>query len=435
MSITHEAEQSLLAAVLADGKRMPPGLDKLRPGHFADPTHAALFRAAQSLDAKGEPIDEVTIKAEVGAADVRKDLGSFLASLTEAVVTSANAPHYARIVIQESMRRDMRQACARAFDLAKHEGARADKIMEDLTLELARLEEDRETTRPVAMRELVRAEFKAIEHRFQHGEVLGMTTGFVALDRLLGGLEPSGLVIIGGRASMGKTTLATNIAENMVLRDNKRVLVFSLEMTRDEQARRSIASEARVELHRIRTGRLADYDWPKLAAAIGRLDTDRLLLVDKGGLSISELRSIARQSHSQQPLDAIVVDYLQLMGGAQARDGREQEVAAISRGLKALAMELRIPVIALSQLNRGVEGRSDKRPMLSDLRESGSLEQDASQVLLVYRDDYYHPDTDQPGIAEIIVAKNRNGPPGMVKLRWSGKFTRFESLEAHGAAA
>ncbi len=429
MTIAIEAEQSLLGAMMIDCAGVPVGVDTLRAGDFSDPVHAAVYSAALSLHERGEPVDVMTIRAEIGSTKLRAGWESYVASLTELVATSANAAHYARIVRKEARRRDMLKACARAFEQAKAEGADGDEIMQGLTAYLAQLAEGRELTRPVTMRELVRAEFKAIEHRHEHGEVVGLETGFPALDRLLSGLEPAGLVIIGGRPSMGKSTLATNIVENMALRGGKRGLIFSLEMTSEEQAQRSIASEARVDLHRIRTGRLTENDWPRLAAAIGRLDTDQVALVNKGGIGVAELRSIARQYHARHPVDVIVVDYLQLMEGASG-DNREQEVASISRGLKALAMELRIPVIALSQLNRSVESRSDKRPLLSDLRESGALEQDASQVLFVYRDDFYNPKSQEPGVAEIGVAKNRNGPPGMVKLRWSGKFTRFDNMEA-----
>jgi replicative DNA helicase len=285
------------------------------------------------------------------------------------------------------------------------------------------------------MKDLVMAELKAIEQRVAQKAPSGLRTGFDAIDRLTGGLQPGGLVIIAARPSMGKSALAAEILANVSARGDGAGLLFSLEMTAVEQAQRRIASESNVHLGRLRSGALGESDFPRMAHGVNRIftKTEQVWVADKSDLSITELRAYARSFASRHKLAAVAVDYMQLVLG----DGetREQEVASISRGLKALAMELRVPVIALSQLNRAVEQRQDKRPLLSDLRESGALEQDAHQVMLIYRDDYYNPQTNSPGIAEIGVAKNRNGPTGMVKLRWRGECTRFEPLNANEAAA
>ncbi len=426
-NLAESAERAVLGGILINCETLPPGLETLHPGDFAGAVHANIFAAMLRLHAQQEPIDMLTVQTTLSSeAPPRQGWTLYLAELTEGVPTAANVEYYAGIVRREARRRDALQVMTEAMDKVRREGADGDEVVTELVTQLGLIQQGRELTRPVTMRDLLAAELKAIEERGKREET-GLPTGFVALDRVLGGMRPGNLIILAARPSMGKSALATNILEHVATRRSKTGLLFSFEMTREEQVWRILAAEARADLRRIIRGTPNPDEWDRLYRVAPDLHTDRLAIVDKPALPIAEVRSIARTYAARQQLDLVIVDYLQLMRGEG--DNREQEVASISRGLKALAMELRIPVIALSQLSRAVEARSDKRPMLSDLRDSGSLEQDANVVLFVYRDDYYHDDSDEPGVAEIAIAKNRNGPTGMVKLRWSGKHTRFDSLE------
>lgn len=415
MSMATDAERNALGGILIAGGREWP--DTLRIGDFSDVRHARVFGAMQALQARNEPVDASTVVAELGCIS-DTDMATYVFALSRDALTSANVQFHAQAVRREARRRDLVVACESVLTKARQDGSDADELLQHMVTRLAQLAEGRELTRPSTMAELVRDEYLAIEKRHNQAEVVGLRTGFRELDDLLGGLQPSGLVVIGARPGMGKTTLATNIVENLTIRAGKTALFFSLEMTKAEQTQRSLASEGMVDLHKIRTGKgFVDADWQKLASAMNTLSTDRLLLADKPGLDVAEVRAIARQAHSRRKLDVIAVDYLQLMEGHGQT--REQEVSGISRGLKTLAMELQIPVIALSQLNRASE-KDGTRPRLGHLRESGSLEQDASQVLLLHREQ----NADE---TEVCVAKNRNGPTGMVKLQWHGRYTRFAS--------
>lgn len=428
-SLATSAERNVLGGIMLSCETLPPGLELLRPGDFVSPLHAIVFAAMLTLHAQHEPIDMVTVHGAVknGGSDPRQGWPTFLAELTDATVTSANVEHYASIVKREARRRDAVAVFTRALHAARQEGADGDDVIIDAVTQLGILAAGREITRPVLMREVVSAEITAIGVRGTDLIPPGLPTGLAPLDNLLGGLCPGNLVIIASRPAMGKSSLALNIVTHVVTRRCKAVLLFSFEMTREEQAQRALAAEARTDFSRILVGKPNPDEWDRLTVAANTLHNDRFHIVDGAPVTIAEMRSIARAHAASHQLDLIVVDYLQQVVGTG--DNREQEVSSISRGLKALAMELRIPVLAMAQLSRAVEGRSDKRPTLSDLRESGSLEQDANKVMFIYRDDYYHPDSDEPGVAEIGIAKNRNGPTGMVKLRWTGRHTRFDSLE------
>ena len=425
--LARDAETSVLGAILIDGSPGLPASLSISPGDFCDPLHARLFSAMLDLSAKDEPIEEMTLRAAMPGNDgPRQGWAPYIATLSEHVATSANLQHYAKIMRAEARRRDALTVLHQGIANASKEGTDGDEVIAKLITQLGQLEAGRQLVKARSAKELVREEFKAIETRRDSDEIPGVPTCLAPIDNRLGGMMPGALVIIAARPSMGKSALACGIAKDLATRKGLGVLVFSCEMTGEEQIQRLIASEGSIDLHSIRTGRLANGDWPKLAKASSSLSIENLHFVDKSDLSINELRSMARAHASRHKVGLVVVDYLQLISGNG--ETREQEVASISRGLKALAMELRIPVIALSQLNRGLEQRADKRPMLSDLRESGSLEQDAHQVLFIYRDDYYRPDSDEPGIAEIGIAKNRNGPTGTAKLKWSGRYTRFDAI-------
>lgn len=427
----HDAERSVLGGILITCETIPPGLELLSPGDFADPRHAEVFAAMLRLAERREPIDTVTVRDECKALPAPKDgWGVWLATLTESVATAANVGYWAQIVRREALRRDAIRATAEAIEKLKNADSKPEQVLVDFSTRLGALAAGRQLDRPRTARELVGPEIKAIERRAS-GEVTGLPTGFAPLDNMLGGLDLSGLIVLGGRPSMGKSALATGIAQNVVLRggDSGAALVFSLEMAAEQQVQRAIASEGRVNLNHIRRGKLNADAWDRVITSCAALNTDRLAYVDSVP-TISEIRGISRVFAAKHKLALIVVDYLQLVPPEDRHETREQQVAAVSRGLKALAMELRIPVLALSQLSRAVEMRQDKRPMLSDLRESGSLEQDASQVLFVYRDEYYFPDSKDRGLAEICAAKNRNGPTGTIKLRWAGAHTRFDAVDA-----
>ncbi len=427
MSAIVEAERSVLGSVLIDCAPIPAGVDLLSPGDFADARHATVWAVALRLHQRNEPIDVVTVMAELGTSPAPQGgWGSFLAGLMESTPTAANGEYWARIVRTEAMRRDAIRAATELLDGLKRADTKPDALVGDFSLRLGQLAAGRQRMRAVAMRELVTQEYTAMQTRGTAG-ITGLSTGFPDLDNKLGGFDVA-LVLIAGRPSMGKSALGTGIAQNIALRnDTGDVLVFSLEMAAQQQAQRAIASEGRVDLNAIRTGKLDPREWDRVAQACNLLNTDKIAVVDEMP-KVSEMRGIARAYAARRKLACIVVDYLQIVPFEDG-DNREQQVASISRGLKALSKELGVPVIALSQLSRALEQRQDKRPMLSDLRESGALEQDADQILFVYRDEYYHPKSPDAGIAEIGIGKNRNGATGVVRLRWNGRFTRFDSLE------
>lgn len=423
-----EAERCVLGGILISAAPLPPAIELLSPGDFAHQKHADVFSAILEVHGRNEPVDELTVYKALVRKDgeQKKGWASFLAELTSEIPTAANVEYHAKIVRSEARRRDFLAVMTDAVKRASKPGIDSDEVIDEAIRQLGHLAAGRELIRPATLREIIRDEYRAIGNRHEHGVPPGLPTGFVALDRLLGGLQPGGVTIVAARPSMGKSAFASGVL-NYLQRMEKTGLLFTLEMTREEQAQRVFASEGRIDLNRIRRGNLNTDEFARLAETANRLNNERIGFVDTGGLSMAELRATSRQWAAQRGLDIIVVDYLQLLTGDG--DNREQEVASISRGLKSLAKELRVPVIALSQLSRRVEERSDKRPMLSDLRESGSLEQDASQVIFIYRDDYYNPKSQEPGLAEIGVAKNRNGPTGMIKLRWTKEHTRFDSLD------
>lgn len=428
--MAYEAERSVLGGILLLCGPWPAELERLVPSHFATPTHAEAYAAMCRLRERQEPTDEITVHAEIGQTGSVPKGGwaSWLRDLTNEVPTAANLGHWAGVVMRESRRRDYAEVTTRALADAAREGADADEIMMAATLRLGEIADGREAERPVPMRVLMSEELKGLDERRRAGTTLGALTGYDDLDNVLCGLVPGHLIVLAARPSMGKSSLARNILVDMALRRQKAGLLLSLEMSRSEIAQCCLATEARVNLQHVRTARLSGNEYAALAEAMSRLATDKLAIHDRPGLDIAEIRSLVRGYASRHEIGAVVIDYLQLVRGAGSAQNREQEVASITRGLKCLAMELRVPVVALSQLNRGLESRDDKRPRLSDLRESGSIEQDADEVLFIYRDEYYDPGTKDPGVAEIGIAKNRNGPTGVVRLRWDGRCTRFDSV-------
>jgi replicative DNA helicase len=429
-----DAEQCVLGGILLDNAAIDRVIEFLNADDFYREAHRKIFRAMQTLADKHEPADLVTLSESLRARGELTDIGgnAYLAELAARVPTAANVASYAKIVRDRSV---LRSLISVATDVA----ARGYEAAEDVDQTLDRAEEaifrirDRKTSGHfVRLDDVLTETFKTIERLYEQKQpVTGVTTGFAELDRLTAGLQPSDLIIVAGRPSMGKTAFCLNMAENAALRSDVGVAVFSLEMSKEQLALRMLCSEARVDLSRVRTGHLTDREFPRLAMAAGRLGEAPVYIDDTPAITVLELRAKARRlaRDPASKLGLIIVDYLQLMR-AEGRDSREQEISEISRSLKALAKELHLPVVALSQLNRQVENRNPPRPKLSDLRESGAIEQDADVIAFIYRDEVYNPDDpDNHGVAEVIVAKQRNGPIGKVELTFLAAFTRFENRE------
>ncbi|TBH20131.1 replicative DNA helicase [Thermus thermamylovorans] len=430
-----EAEQSLLGAILLDSEVLDE-LESLLPSPeaFYAEAHRKVYAAMQALRAQGKPVDLVTLAEELSRRGELEGVGgvSYLAQLSEATPTAAYAEHYARIVAEKWTLRRLIQAAGEAMRLAYEEAGSLDEILDTAGKKILEVALAQTETEARGMRELVHETFEHIEALFQNkGEVAGVHTGFKELDGLIGTLSPGSLNIIAARPAMGKTAFALTIAQHAALREGVGVGIYSLEMPAAQLTLRLMCSEARIDMNRVRLGQLTDRDFSRLVDVAGRLAEAPIFIDDTPDLTLLELRARARRLRSQHRVGLLVIDYLQLMSGPGAGKGgenRQQEIAAISRGLKALARELHIPVIALSQLSRAVEARPNKRPMLSDLRESGSIEQDADLVMFIYRDEYYNPHSEKAGIAEIIVGKQRNGPTGTVELQFHAQHVRFNDL-------
>jgi replicative DNA helicase len=429
-----EAEESVLGGVLLDNTAIDRVLEFVRPDDFYREAHRRIFRAMLALAERNEPADLVTLAETLRQRGELQDVGgaSYLAELAERVPTAANVAHYARIVREKAI---LRSLIATATEIATkgYEDSRNVKDLLDRAEQSIFAISEREVKPAfVRMDALMTDTFKIVEKLHQQKQaVTGVTTGFADLDRLTAGLQPSDLIIIAARPSMGKTAFALNIAANAALRAGTGVAVFSLEMSKEQLALRMLCCESRVDLSRVRTGHLAPGELGDLAKSAHVLVTTPIYIDDSPAITVLELRAKARRlwRDPQSKLGLIVVDYLQLMRSSEGKDSREQEISEISRSLKALAKELQVPVIALSQLNRQVESRSPAVPRLSDLRESGAIEQDADVIMFIYRDDVYNENSDRAGLADIIVAKQRNGPIGKVEVAFLREYTRFENRE------
>jgi replicative DNA helicase len=425
-----EAEESLLGAMLLSRDAVAVALEHCRAEDFYRPSHSHVFAAATSLFAKGEPIDTVTVAEELRRAGLLELVGGTAALVALQANTPAisNAARYARIVAENALLRRLivvaNEIAEMAYDVPDDVVAAVDRA-EAMVFDVASRHQS-DTVR--ALKDLLAASLDQLEQLYDRGEaVTGVPTGYQDLDEHLAGLQPSNLVVVGARPSMGKTAFALGMAAHAALTGTP-VLFCSLEMSHLEIASRVLCAEARVDVSRMRNGRLADSDWPRISSAIGRLGNAPLYIDDNPNLTVMDIRAKARRLRSGEGLGLVVVDYLQLMTGRSAAENRQVEVSEISRGLKILARELEIPVVALSQLSRGLESRADKRPMLADLRESGSIEQDADVVMFIYRDEVYNPDSPDRGTAEVIIAKHRNGPTGVVQLAFVGNYARFANI-------
>jgi replicative DNA helicase len=426
-----QAEESLLGAMLLSRDAIASAVESCRTDDFYRPAHGHIFEAICSLYAQGEPADPVTVADELKRADLLDAAGGTgnLIGLQANTPAIANASRYARIVQEHALLRKLISVAGEiaemGYSLPEDVAAAMDRA-EAMVFEVA---ERRVTDSLKPLRELLAVSLDHLEALYNRGETItGVPTGFTDLDERLSGLQPSALVIVGARPSMGKTSFALGVAGHAAIEKRLPVLFFSLEMSHLELTQRLLCSEARVDSSRMRNGKLHESDWPKVVNAIGKLGEAPLFIDDNPNLTVMEIRAKARRLKSREGLGLIVVDYLQLMSGHGPVENRQVEVSEISRGLKILARELSVPVVALSQLSRNLEARADKRPILADLRESGSLEQDADVVLFIYRDEVYNKDSADKGAAEIIIAKHRNGPTGMTQLAFLDHFTRFASM-------
>ena len=427
-----EAEQAVLGTVLIQDKALLKVIDLLQPGDFYRDAHKTIYAAMMALFDKHEPHDLITVTGLLSDQNKLEDVGgaAYLASLTDIIPFTGTLVHHARIIRKKSILRRLIQTstevAARCYDAQDDIDTLVDEA-EKTIFEIAHSKKG-EGFQP--MSSVVPKAFDRINRLFDKQEhITGVATGYDELDRITAGLQPAEMIILAARPSMGKTALAMNIVQHAAMIGKVPVAVFSLEMSVESLALRMLCSLGPIDSQRIRTGRLIDSDWPKLTRATGMLSEAPIYIDDTPGLTVLEMRAKARRLKSEQDLGLIVVDYLQLMQGKSSSENRAQEISDISRSLKAMAKELNVPVLALSQLNRSLENRTDKRPQLADLRESGAIEQDADVIMFIYRDEVYNRAEGNPnrGLAEIIVGKQRNGPTGVIKLSFRGEYTRFEN--------
>ena len=426
-----QAEESLLGAMLLSRDAIVDAVQIVGPDDFYKPAHGHVFEAVTSLYSQGEPVDPVTVADELRRADLLDHIGgsATLVSLQANTPAISNAGRYARIVEEHALLRRLigvaGEIAELGYDVPDDVEAAVDRA-ESMVFEVAQRRVT-DTTRP--LRELLSASLDRLEALYDRGETItGVPTGFTDLDDRLSGLQPSNLVIVGARPAMGKTSFALNIAAHAAMEGNTPTLIFSLEMSHLEITQRLICAEARVEASRMRNGRLHDSDWGKISHAVGRLGEAPLYIDDNPMITVMDIRAKARRLKSREGLGLVIIDYLQLMSGRSNAENRQVEISEISRGLKILARELSVPVIALSQLSRQLEMRADKRPQLADLRESGALEQDADVVMFLYRDEVYNSESPDRGTAEVIVSKHRSGPTGVTQLAFLDHYTKFANM-------
>ena len=425
------AEESLLGAMLISRDAVAVALEQCVAEDFYKPAHGNVFNAITSLYARGEPVDPVTVADELRRSGLLEMVGgpAGLISLQAATPATSNATRYARIVSDHALLRRLIGVAGEIADLGYDVPEDVDAAIDRAESMVFDVGQRRVAETLAPLRDLLSASLDRLEALYDRGEsITGVPTGFTDLDEQLSGLQPSNLVIVGARPSAGKTSLALGMVAHAAVEAHHPVLFFSLEMSHLEITQRLLCAEARVDASRMRNGRLHDSDWSKISHAIGRLGEAPIFVDDNPNLTIMDIRAKARRLKSREGLSLVVIDYLQLMTGRTSAENRQVEVSEISRGLKILARELEVPVVALSQLSRNLEQRADKRPMLADLRESGSLEQDADVVMFIYRDEVYNPESTDRGTAEIIVAKHRNGPTGTARLAFLEHYARFANM-------
>ena len=427
-----DAEQAVLGSMLTDKEAVNAAIESLKEDAFYRDDNRIIFQAIVNLYSKSEPIDIITLKDELESMDKFEQVGGYeyLASLPDKVPTTANVQKYIKIVEEKSILRNLIKTANEIIELGYDPTEDVEDIMDGAEKKIFDIMQSKNQKGYTPIKDVLVESFTKLEelyNRKQH--ITGVPTGFAELDYKTAGLHGSELILVAARPAMGKTAFALNLATNAALRGNAPVAIFSLEMSKDQLVNRILCSEAMVDSNKVRTGKLDEDDWVKLAGAIGPLSEAEMYIDDTPGISVMEIRTKCRKLKMEKNIGLVVIDYLQLVQGNKRTASREQEISEISRSLKILAKEINVPVIALSQLSRAVEQRPDHRPMLSDLRESGSIEQDADIVMFLYRDDYYNKESEKKDIAEVIIAKQRGGQTGTVELLWMGNYTKFVNLE------
>jgi replicative DNA helicase len=428
-----EAEQAVLGAVFLEQEALTVASELLMPEDFYRAAHQKIFQVMLSLSDKGEPLDLITVTSELADQNLLEEVGgvSYLNDLASSVPTAANVEYYAKIVEEKSI---LRRLIRTATSIASDGYAREDDVaglLNEAEKKVLEVSQRKNAGAFQNIKDVLVVTYDKIEMLHNRkGDITGIPTGFTELDRMTAGFQRNDLIIVAARPSVGKTAFALNIAQNVATKTDENVAIFSLEMGADQLVMRMLCAEGNIDAQRLRTGSLTSEDWGKLTMAMGSLSNAGIYIDDTPGIRVSEIRAKCRRLKQESGLGMILIDYLQLIqGNGKPGENRQQEVSEISRSLKALARELQVPVIALSQLSRGVESRQDKRPMMSDIRESGSIEQDADIVAFLYRDDYYDRETENKNIIEIIIAKQRNGPVGTVELAFVKEYNKFVNLE------
>lgn len=427
-----EAEQAVLGAMMLEHNAVVAAMEKLRPSDFYREVHRTIFEAMEHLHHDNKEVDVITLPEELRRMKKLDDVGGleYILSLPNLVATAANIEYHANIVAEKALARNIITTCTELTSEAYDGEKEPEALLDDAERRILQISESKRKGDFAPVGVVVEETLDKITKLYENkAGITGLPTGFRDLDRLTSGLQPSDLILVAARPSMGKTAFTLNIAQNVGVKQHKTVAFFSLEMSQEQLVQRLLCQIAHIDSQKLRTGQLnSDEEWTKLTDACDKLYQAPIYIDDTPGISVTEMRSKARRLKAEHGLDLIIVDYLQLMQGRNS-ESRQQEISEISRSLKALARELKVPLIALSQLSRSVESRQDKRPMLSDLRESGALEQDADIVSFLYREDYYDKETENQHITEIILAKHRNGPVGSVKLYFKGEYTLFLNLD------
>lgn len=423
-----EAEQSVLGSILLDKDAMISVSETLVPEDFYKEAHKVIYESMLKLYNNQSEIDLITLADELRDQGYLDDIGGipYITSLSTIVPTTSNIQYYVKIVKEKSIVRQLISAANDIINLGYDGSAKVDDVLENAEKKIFEISQDRTTNDFKQINQVLKDTYDMIEKLYtEKNDVTGLTTGFRDLNKKINGFQNSDLLLVAARPAMGKTAFALNLVQNAALKGDASVAVFSLEMSKEQLVQRMLSAQSNVELKKIKTGKLGANDWPRIIEAMAVLSEAKVHIDDTPGIKISELRSKCRKLKIEKGLDLVLIDYLQLMEGEGNNESRQQEIAKISRSLKILAKELNCPVVALSQLSRAPEQRADHRPMLSDLRESGSIEQDADIVMFLYRDEYYNPDTERKNIGEVIVAKNRHGETGTIELVWFGEVQKF----------
>ncbi|MBC5998167.1 replicative DNA helicase [Romboutsia ilealis] len=423
-----ESEQSILGSILLDKDAIITVSETIRPSDFYKEAHKIIYECMLKLSNKNEPIDLITLTEELKKQGHLDDVGgiSYITSLSTIVPTTSNVKYYADIVKEKSVLRQLIKASNDIINLGYENSVKVEEVLERAEKRIFDISQEKASDDFKSINEVLVDAYDMIEKLYTNkSDVTGITTGFKDLNKKINGLQRTDLILIAARPAMGKTAFSLNLVQNAALKGDASVAVFSLEMSKDQLVQRMLAAQSHVELKKIKTGTLDENDWPRIIDAMAVLSNASIHIDDTPGIKISELRSKCRKLKIEKGLDLILIDYLQLMEGEGNNESRQQEIAKISRSLKIIAKELNCPVVALSQLSRAPEQRADHRPMLSDLRESGSIEQDADIVMFLYRDEYYHPDSESKNIGEVLIAKNRHGETGSVELVWLGEVQKF----------